>query len=486
MTNAYPTVNEQDPLSRPLAAVVRRPPVTCPPDTLLKTALGLMRSHGVGSLIVTDAGDQPVGIFTLHDLLNSAVADQFDLTQPIAAAMTARPFSLPGSALAEEAALAMAEHDFRHVLVTDQQRLVGVVSERDLFSLQRVGLKQISRALREVTAPATLPQLAADIRELAKNLLNQGVGAEHLTQIISTLNDRLSQRVIESELLAAGIASADLCWIALGSEGRHEQTLASDQDNGIIFRDPKDGGGEALRSRLLPIAQRINEALASAGFPLCRGNIMAGNPRWCLSGTEWRENFNRWISQRDPEAILNATIFFDFRPLFGDTRLATDLRAWLDKAVRDSSLFLRLMADNALTNRPPLGLVRDFSVSDDKQHPHTIDLKVNGATLFIDAARVFALATGVTATNTAQRLRQASAVRGFGANETDAWATAFHFLQQVRLRHQQQQITHGDAPDNYVDPDRLNDLDRRILKEALRTARSLQNRLALDYQLWAG
>jgi CBS domain-containing protein len=309
------------------------------------------------------------------------------------------------------------------------------------------------------------------------------VSAEHVTHILSALNDRLTRRVIDLALREAELEPTDYCWLALGSEGRNEQTLSSDQDNAIIFRDPPEGELEAVRARWLAVAATVNDALANVGFPLCRGEIMAGNPRWCLSETEWRAQFSRWISEGDPAAVLGAIIFFDFRPLHGDADLADRLREWLSAAVRDQARFLRGLAQNAIANRPPLGVLRDFALSDDPDHPHTLDLKVNGATLFIDCARVMALAEGVGVTNTTRRIREAGARRGMAREEVEGWIAAFQFLQLFRLRQQQGQVARGEAPSNHLDPDRLNDLDRRLLKEALRTARGMQQRIALDYHL---
>jgi len=479
-------VNQRQPLERRLAQAVRRAPVTCREATPIREALETMARENIGSMLIASEDRRPLGIFTLRDLLARVALGEVPLSEPIARVMTRDPVALHADAFAFEAALAMSGRGIHHIVVVAEGRISGLVSEKDLFALQRVGLKQISSAIAQATRIETLAELSGDVRELARNLLAQGVSAEHLTQIIATLNDRLSQRVIALELDAANLRADSLCWIALGSEGRHEQTLASDQDNGIIFPDPPDGDCEAMRARLTPVAQRINQALAQVGFPLCRGNIMAGNPKWCLSLGEWREAFARWISHGDPEAVLNATIFFDFRPLAGEESLAVALREWLSPVVRDHERFLHQLAENALGNKPPLGILRDFTLSDDKAHPGTIDLKVNGSTVFIDAARVYALASGVAATNTAARLREAAKVRGIGTREAEAWVEAFHFLQLFRLRHQHGQLARGEAPDNYLNPDKLNDLDRRLLKESLRTAKSLQQRLAIDFRAWGG
>ena len=480
--NSTLSADRQRPLASSLGALLRGSAATCPESTSVREALDTMRQKGIGSMVVTDATGKPIGIFTLHDLMNRVALAGRSVDEPIGGVMTRDPIAMPKEAFAFEAALMLSRHGVRHILVMDGGKLAGVISEKDLFALQRVGLTQINAALNEATEPAALAKVARDIREFSRNLLAQGVDARHLSEIISSLNDLLSCRVIDLEMHAAGIDADSLCWISLGSEGRHEQTLASDQDNAIVFADPA-GEPDLIRKALLPVAQRINNTLDACGFSLCRGNIMASNPRWCLSTTEWRQRFRHWINEGDPRAVLNALIFFDFRSLCGQLALAEALRAWLTEEVAGDRRFLRLMAQNALQNRPPLGVVRDFTLTADSAHPDTIDLKVNGATLYIDAARVCALASGGTQTNTARRLEQWATVRHISAAHVDAWVGGFHFLQLVRLRHQQQQAARGEAPDNFINPAQLNDLDRRILKESLRQAKTLQARLSLDFQL---
>ncbi|MBZ0093969.1 MAG: DUF294 nucleotidyltransferase-like domain-containing protein [Sulfuricella sp.] len=474
--------SEQQSLSSPLSAIIRRDPVTCAPVTPVRSVLETMHALGIGSMVAVEDG-KPVGIFTLHDVLNRVALAQIDLDQPIIGIMSTHLTTLPPQALAYEAALEMAKQGFRHVLVTQDGKLVGIISEKDLFTLQRVGLRQISAAIRGANDIVALQHAAGDIRQLAHNMMAQGVAAEQLTQFISTLNDLLTVRIIEMECSAAGIMESPLCagfcWIALGSEGRYEQTLNTDQDNGIIFQEPEGTSAEQVRAQLLPIARRINEALDACGFPLCKGNIMASNPQWCLSLNEWKDTFAGWIDQGNPVALLNASIFFDFRPLFGRQELAGELRHWLMGKAAANPRFLHQMAANALNNRPPLGLMRDFVVGEENK----LDLKLNGFTPFVDAARIFSLAASVPHTNTVQRLRMSAAKLGFSPAETGAWADALHFIQLLRLRRQHEEIESGSTLDNLIDPDTLNDLDRRILKEAFRQARKLQTRLALDYHL---
>lgn len=477
---------EQQSLASPLSAIIRRTPVTCAPDASVRQVLAVMREQRIGSMVAVDESGRPLGILTLHDVLDRIAIPQIDLDQPVINILSTTLSTLPPQALAHEAALMMAKHGFRHVLVVENGKLVGLVSEKDLFALQRIGLRQIGSSIRHAETVELLQQGAEDIRRMAHNMMAQGVAPEQLTQFISTFNDLLTVRVVELECKASGLFSTalhdGLCWMALGSEGRFEQTLNTDQDNAIIFAVPEGMTADQVREQLLPVAKRINETLALCGFPLCKGEIMASNPKWCLSLEEWKRAFLAWIGGGSPEALLHASIFFDFRSLYGAQHLAEDLRGWLARAACDNTRFLHLMAENALHNRPPLGVMRDFVVGKENK----LDLKVNGITPFVDAARIFSLAAGVTQTNTIQRLRQSAEKMNLHESEIDAWIDALLFIQVLRMRHHDEESVQGlsdDALDNLIDPEKLNELDRRILKEAFRQARKLQARLALEYHL---
>lgn len=477
---------EQQSLTSPLSAIIRRAPITCSPQTSVREVLERMHESRIGSMVAVDEAGRPLGILTLPDVLERIALPQIDLAQPVIGIMTTSLTSLPPQALAYEAALVMAKQGFRHVLVVENERLVGLVSEKDLFALQRVGLRQIGSSIRHAQCVEELQQAAADIRSMVHNMMAQGVAAEQLTQFISAFNDLLTARVVELACDASGLDATPLaerlCWLALGSEGRFEQTLSSDQDNALIFAVPEGMTAEQVRAQLLPVAKRINDTLAMCGFPLCRGKVMASNPQWCLSLEEWKRTFAGWITNGTPEALLHASIFFDFRVLYGAHALAEELRQWLARAAGDNARFLHQMAENAMSIRPPLGVVRDFVVGKE----HTLDLKLNGITPFVDAARIFSLATGVTHTSTLQRLRASAAKLKIHPAEIEAWADAFLFIQVLRMRHHDEEKAQGmsdDALDNLIDPERLNELDRRILKEAFRQARKLQARLALEYHL---
>lgn len=466
-----------------LAALVRRKPVTAAPETTLREAVQAMEEHKVGSVcIVEPESGRPIGMFTLRDLRRRVARDGCDLDQMVMTAAGERGvIALNWRSTIYQAALVMAREGVHHVVVVDaSEKLAGVVSQSDIYELQSGGGKAISGAIRGARDMDGLVAAAEDIRRLAERMLAEGTTAEPLTALISSLNDHLTARILELTSHDFALPRVGWCWLSFGSEGRFEQTLSTDQDNGIVFAAAA-GKAEELRHAFLPFANAVNQRLAACGFPLCKGGIMAGNPELCLSLDEWKGKFHSWLQSGNPQALLNATIFFDFRPLYGDESLVEELRAWLLGNSVGAPLFLRFMAENALRVRPPLGVVRDFAYDRSEQFPHTIDLKASGSRVFVDVARILALAGGVAATGTAERLR-ALAERGkLGSDDVDAVVDGFFYIQQLRLRQQQAGTPAGLA--NRVDPDGLNELDRYILKEAFKQAKKLQTRLQLEYRL---
>ncbi len=470
---------DQHSLTRPLADLIPSEPVTCLATTSLRDALTRMKEHAVRSIIVVDEKSSPVGVFTLNDLRDRVVLQALPLETPVSQVMTPDPITLPAEASAAEAIQSMAAGGFHQMIVTAHGKVLGTIFEHDLFALQRVSLRQIHHAIRSVRSIKGLTHVAGDIHNLARNLLAQGVSAEALTRTIAALNDALTREVLNRVLQEHELEGLDWCWLALGSEGRGEQTLATDQDNALIFAEPAEASDmPRARQGLLAFARAVNAALDELGFPLCKGNIMASNPQWCLTETEWREQFTSWIREPTPERLLNANIFFDFRPLYGEAALAERLRDWLLARTQDNKLFLRLMVQNALQTEPPLGLIRAFQVSDKAGREGTLDLKKRGARIFVDAARVFALATGSRFTGTADRLRHAGEKVKADPRHVEATVDAFHYLQVLRLRAQEH--PHPASP-NRVDPYSLNEVDQRMLKETFRQARKLQQRLKETY-----
>ncbi|UUD65680.1 CBS domain-containing protein [Pseudomonas seleniipraecipitans] len=479
---AVETLGSQYSLDTRLGELAMRQPISCAPNMPLRDAVRHMHEGQVGSIVIVDPGLRPQGIFTLRDL-RRAVADGSSLEQPISSLMTQSPFHLPPSASAFDAAIAMTERHIAHVCLVEQGKLCGVVSERDLFSLQRVDLVHLARTIRHAGRVENLVALREEIRQLVDRMLAHGASASQITHIVTLLNDHTVSRVIELTLEELGDPGVPFTWLCFGSEGRREQTLHTDQDNGILFEAGGGAEAAAIRGRLLPLAMEINQRLALCGFTLCKGNIMASNPQLCLSRQEWSRRFAGFVREASPENLLASTIYFDLRTVWGDANGCETLRDELLGQIAGNSLFQRMMAENALRQRPPVGRFRDFVVARRGAEKDTLDLKVQGLTPFVDGARLLALAHGIKASNTQQRLRELTERGVIDPLDGAAYEEAYHFIQQTRLQQHQLQARQSQPYSNRLDPDSLNHLDRRILRESFRQAQRLQSSLTLRYQL---
>lgn len=471
--------SDEQPLSLELGSVIKREVITCTPDTPLKEVLEILADTYIGSMAIVNDDKQPLGIFTLNDVLRRVALPEADLDRPIADFMTVNPISLYADDLAYEAALIMAKHGFRHIFVIDNhKKLLGVISERDLFALQRIGLTDIAHGIEAAKSLDDLKLSLAQIKKLAKNMMAQGIAIEQLTHLISHLNDQVVREVIRLRFKDhPEVEHIDFTWIAMGSEGRDEQLFYTDQDNGIIFKDSDNRA--STRATLLSFAKDVNHDLDKLGFPLCTGNIMAMNPECCLSDTEWRQRFSRWINNPDPEALLNATIYFDFKGIAGNVSLAEHLRKWLCDVVPSQDLFLRFMTQNALRNRPPLGLFKDFSTRDDD----TINLKFNGSAIIVDIARILALKHGSHATNTVERLSAVMNKGDLQAKQIQGCIESFTFILLIRMKHHFELEDKSLELSNNINPQQLDDLSKRVLRESFRLMRNIQNTLAHKYRL---
>jgi CBS domain-containing protein len=452
---------------------------TCPPETTIREVVQVLHQSRAGVIALT-AGQNPVGIFTHGDLISRVLVPELSFDTPVAEVMTTEPVTLASTERGFDALVAMSRFGVRYIIVADQNgHFKGVISDRDLLHAQQ-GSSDLRQLIANAESSDDLVGVAARIRELAIKLVSEGIEAGHLTRQVSTLNDRLAERIVEIEAKRAAIPIDSFCWIALGSEGRHEQTLHTDQDNGLVFSCDDPQALEEKRRQMITFAGKVNEILDRCGFPLCSGNVMASNPECCLTPAEWQQRFTQWIKVPTPEALLNATIYFDMRPLCGNRALCGGLVDWLAAAVPNNKLFFHLLTENALQRRPPIGLFRDFVVD---KIDGCFDIKLHGLALLVDGARILGLAAGSHSSATAERFRNAAEKKlSTSANLINSIA-AFDLMQKIRLRHHNAQFARGEAANNRINPYALNNIDRKALLESLRHASNLQKSISTTFNL---
>ncbi len=462
-------------LETALGALPLKAPISVAPQSPLAEALALMHARKIGSLLVVDEASAAMGILTRHDILERVVLARLPLETPISQVMSQPIRSLSVQDTAHDAALLMSRHTIRHVPVTRDGKVVGIVSERDLFTMQRLSIRHVSSGIRAAQDEAALVLSAQQIRQFARHLIAQGVAARQMTQLISHLNDLLTERLVFMLAATHKMDMNQACWLAFGSEGRSEQTISTDQDNGLVFISEQP---EQDRARWLAFALAVNQALDRCGYPLCKGNIMASNPECCLTLQEWGRRFENWLERGAPEDLLKANIYFDLRALVGRSDLADTLRAQVTRQAAALPRFAKQMANNALRHRVPLnwrGAIDTRTVDGRAM----VDLKSHGTAVFVDIARLYALALGVAHTGTRERLEAIGPMLHVPAPDNQGWIAAFEYLQMLRL-----QVQLSDTPlesANLVELQSLNHIDRHMLKESFRVARRLMQKIELDY-----
>ena len=464
-------------------------PLHCLPATPVKAAAHRMSMRKVGSIVVVEEPNIPVGIITDRDLRERVLAAGRDHQTPVAEVMSYPLHTISPDKYAYEALLEMSRHGVHHLAVTSDSRLVGVISDHDLQTLTGTSPVSVVRDIDKVTSIDQLVELHVQIDRVLEMLLRQGGSARAMLELVTEFNDRLTRKLlflVEEQMDHEGLGRAPVpfCWMALGSEGRKEQTLRTDQDNALVYANIPAGREERVKKWFLDFAERVVEGLVRCGFPRCQGGIMASNPRWCQSERAWQKTFLSWVQNPDPKTLRLASIFFDFRSIYAEADFLDKLAELLGKAIEGNRLFLRHMARNGLYNRPPLGFLRQFVVLKSGEHKDQLNLKLRGLTPMVDGARVLALDQGIRHTNTLDRLEATARAGLLPRDMADDLREAFGFITVLRVKSHLEARSQGNLPDNYVNPASLNKLQRKMLKESFGVISRFQELLEHRYQTW--
>ncbi len=454
--------------------------ITASEDITIKKAAEIMANHGISSLVLLDPDGSPSGMVTDRDLRNKVVSKGRNLTGRVGDIMSATIIKSEARDYCFEALLKMIRYNIHHLLVVNTGELKGILTSHDLMMLQGTSPLSVAREIENQDTIDGLVPASKKINKVITVLVKEGAKASNITRIITEINDRLLKKILEITESKLGPPPLGYCWIVYGSEGRKEQTFKTDQDNAIIYEDPEENAEDAGKY-FSEFSALMKDALVRCGFPPCQANYMACNPKWRQPLSIWKAYFLDWISSPTPEAILQSLIFFDFRPVHGNVLLAEKLRAFLGHVIKDGNLFLAHMAGNVVKNRPPLGFLGNISCEKNGIHKGKFDIKINGLCPIIDAARLCALEMGVYNTSTTERLMELKGRHGTVSEYSHELEQAFEFLMSLRLRHQFQQIQDGVEPDNFIDPQSLGTLEKRLLKETFKIILTVQEATIKKY-----
>ncbi len=470
--------------SVPVADMIKRDVESAPGTYSVQKAAEYMARHRIGSLLVEDAKGMIRGIITDKDLRSKVVAQGLEYRTPLREIMSSPVRTIPGDAVCFDALMAMMTNKIHHLAVEDGGKIIGVITSHDIMLLQGQSPLYLFQEILSQRGFEGLYDVSAQVPSVVRPLIEEGGKANNITRVFTVLNDLILDRLLTLLLEQMGPPPVPFCWLLMGSEGRKEQTFRTDQDNALVYADPRNATeAQAAEDYFQRFSEQAIEHLVRCGFPRCKGEIMASNPKWRQPFSQWQAYFEHWVSVPEPTEVLHSTIFFDFRAGYGDAGLAQRLREHLNQKLRGKEVFFRHLAGDCVSSRPPLSFFRNFIVERDGEHKNRLDLKARGLVPLWDFARVMALRHGVSETNTLQRLK---AVAEAGHIPDDLYRKAreaYEFQMQLRLVHQLQLVEGGKMPDNYIDPAELTDLEKQTLKGAFSVIASLQNFLKTAFKL---
>ncbi|HRA14897.1 MAG TPA: putative nucleotidyltransferase substrate binding domain-containing protein [Giesbergeria sp.] len=466
-------------LGTSVRALIKREPITLPPDTSIRAAAQRMCDLRVSSVLLVQQ-DHLFGLVTDRDLRNRVVAQGLDIDRPVSDIATLAPLTMQAQSPAFEALLLMARHNIHHMPVMDGTRIVGMITATDLAEQHSTSPVYLAGDVYKQTTVEGLARTSTKIRPLQQHLAAADASAYSTGHIITTITDAITTRLLHLAEAQLGPPPVDYVWVAAGSQARSEQTAKSDQDNCLVLDDRYDEAAHGDYFRAL--SRFVCDGLADCGYIHCPGEMMAMTDKWRQPRARWAQYFQQWVDKPEPMALMLTCVFFDLRAIHGKTELLDSLRQEVLQRTRGNSLFLAHMVGNALKHRPPLGLFGTISRIRGGENAGTIDLKHSGIVPIVDLARVYALAGGVAAVNTHDRLEQVAQAGEVSPQSARDLRDALEFLSKLRIDHQARQITQGQEPDNFLALEELSNFERSHLKEAFSVVQTLQGVLGQRYQ----
>jgi CBS domain-containing protein len=461
---------QRDLLSVRAETLASRPIVTCAPDDTVAQAARRMRERLVSSLIVDSRSP---GLVTATDLRDRVLAAGLDPDTPVRQVMTTPLHTIPADSTLGEVVLAMVERGIHQLPLTRQGRLVGIVTDTDLLRWESHHPLLVRRLLDRAAGCEELAAAAREVTTAAAGLVGAGTPPADVTRFVTSAHDALYVRAARDGEAALGPPPCPYALLVLGSGARRESTLRTDQDHALVVADGAPPGADGWFAAL---AEHLVATLERCGLVRCPGDIMATNPARRVPPGAWQEQFLRWMEEPEQDAVLAAATYFDVRQVHGDLDAEAPLRRIVGQAAGNRR-FLGRLAVAALWRRPPLGFLHHLH----GDHHGRIDLKARGTAPIVDLARLLALAAGDPAVTTVARLEAAADHGTAGTAATDL-AAAFEYLQQLRLRHQADQLAAGTVPDDAVPLAELTALQRRWLKDTAELLRTCQESVRIAHR----
>lgn len=457
-------------------------PLICDMGISIEQLARQMTTRNVTAALVSSGDATIIGIITDHDLRERVLAEKNKLHTPIHSIMSSPITKIPENALIYEALLKMEEHGVRHLAVEDRNgRIVSVIDNKSLVQFQRYGPIVITREIARASSVEDVAKTTERTPALVRTMIESSSRPRHVTNMLASICDSVTVRLVELALEEMGPAPVPFAFISMGSQGRQELTLNTDQDNGIIYQDPVNKDANEVQTYFLEMGKNVSQGLKLAGYRYCQGDVMASNPRWCRCLSDWISGYKDWIYKSEPQEIIDFNIFFDFRPVYGEEDLSQALRQVIFSTVAEDPAFLYHLAKNAVSFKPPIRLPGNIYLGGGStDHAGEINLKDSMAPI-VGFARLYALRYQIHQTHTLERIEALCERNLILPASRDEMITAYDFLMQLRLQTQIEAIQQGKTPHNNIHPGKLGYIQQESMKQAFAQISAVQKKIGYDF-----
>lgn len=464
-----------------VSEIMSSPIITCKPDDHIISASKIMAINNVSALVVVDDNNIPQGFLTEKNIVKYLIAGQIAAVEncTVEMVMNRNLICIAPDELFYNAMLAMIKNKTKHLAVVDKGKLIGIVTVMDLIKTRSTGTLLLTHDIESQYNFSSLAHVSDEIDNILNALIAEKASIPEIFEIMSELHDRLASQVInicerEMELEGWGKPPVKYCWLHMGSAGRKEQTLRTDQDNAIIYSDPDEHNKDFVAAYFEQLARKIVDGLSTCGFEKCKGGVMASNPAWRRSLSEWAATVRSWIGSVDPKDTRFLTIFLDYRPIYGDSSLAQKLRTIIFEQFREAVRASHMMANEDFQYKVPVGLFGGFITEKSGPHKGEINLKNAACIHIVNCTRIFAVKSEISETSTFERLQALVKAGVITKDDGEFIQASYETLMMFRIRENVKKVKQGKQPDNYINPQDLSKREVKLLKEAFTVISRLQ------------
>ncbi len=469
--------------SQPVSAIFKPNLVSCSHESTIKQAAQKMTKNKISSIFIRDENKKINGIVTDSDLRERVVTKGYDISRPVSEIMSGSLVSVDAESQVFEACLILMKKSLNHLPVRNKTgKITGVLTQNDFLDAQGKSPYLIIKEINSATQFEQLENIHSRLPGMLLDSIKNGVNTQNLTKLITAFSDAILDKIIRFAIDKTGKPPCRFAFMIMGSEGRAEQTLKTDQDNAIVYEDIEDKKLQSkAQSYFKELSTLICTWLDKAGFDFCEGENMAMNPKWCQPLSVWKKYFFKWIHTADLEDLLHSSIFFDFKGAWGDTYLTDKLHAYLFNSLKNWPGFFRHLTENALYVKPPMGFFRNFVVHSKGEHKDSFDLKM-AILPIIDCARIYALKHGIKEANTLSRLFRLYTKDILTTEEYNDITQSYNYLMNLRFVKQVTTIIdEGKKPNNYINPKNLSRIDQTMLKEIFKRIENFQQKTNVEF-----